>query len=53
MEGLMMDYPLTLKHAYDRAVRLFGKKEIVTQKTFNAPYIKIPITLISCKTGSE
>src|SRR5689334_21475035 len=31
MEGLMMDYPLTLKHAYDRAVRLFGKKEIVTQ----------------------
>ena len=31
MEGLMMEYPLTLKHAYDRAVRLFGKKEIVTQ----------------------
>src|SRR5579863_9080105 len=31
MQGLMMDYPLTLKHAYDRAVRLFGKKEIVTQ----------------------
>src|ERR1700730_13402744 len=31
MEGLMMDYPLTLQHAYDRAVRIFGKKEIVTQ----------------------
>jgi len=31
MESLMMDYPLTLQHAYNRAVRLFGKKEIVTQ----------------------
>ncbi|HLX59628.1 MAG TPA: long-chain fatty acid--CoA ligase [Ktedonobacteraceae bacterium] len=31
MEGLMMDYPLTLQHAYNRAVRLFFKKEIVTQ----------------------
>src|SRR5260370_42398453 len=31
MEGLMMDYPLTLQHAYNRAVSLFGKKEIVTQ----------------------
>src|SRR5256885_12481158 len=31
MQGLMMDYPLTLQHAFDRAVRLFPRKEIVTQ----------------------
>lgn len=31
MQGLMMDYPLTLQHALDRATRLFGRKEIVTQ----------------------
>jgi fatty-acyl-CoA synthase len=30
MQGLMMDYPLTLQHFYDRAVRLFSRKEIVT-----------------------
>ena len=31
MQGLMMDYPLTLQHAYNRAVRLFPRQEIVTQ----------------------
>jgi fatty-acyl-CoA synthase len=31
MQGLMMDYPLTLQHFYNRAVRLFPRKEIVTQ----------------------
>ncbi|MDQ6661925.1 MAG: long-chain fatty acid--CoA ligase [Chloroflexota bacterium] len=31
MQGLMMDYPLTLQHAYNRAVRIFPKKEIVTR----------------------
>ncbi|HZU04298.1 MAG TPA: long-chain fatty acid--CoA ligase [Ktedonobacteraceae bacterium] len=31
MQGLMMDYPLTLQHAFDRAVRLFARNEIVTQ----------------------
>ncbi|GAC1430900.1 MAG: long-chain fatty acid--CoA ligase [Ktedonobacteraceae bacterium] len=31
MQGLMMDYPLTLQHAFNRAIRLFGRKEIVTQ----------------------
>ncbi|GAC1475441.1 MAG: long-chain fatty acid--CoA ligase [Ktedonobacteraceae bacterium] len=30
MQGLMMDYPLTLQHAYNRAVRIFSRKEIVT-----------------------
>lgn len=30
MESLMMDYPLTLQHSFQRAVRLFGRKEIVT-----------------------
>ncbi len=30
MESLMMDYPLTLRHFFNRAVRLFGRKEIVT-----------------------
>lgn len=30
MESLMMDYPLTLQHFFQRAVRLFGRKEIVT-----------------------
>ncbi|MFL5690381.1 MAG: long-chain fatty acid--CoA ligase [Ktedonobacteraceae bacterium] len=31
MQGLMMDYPLTLQHAYHRAVSLFSRKEIVTR----------------------
>ncbi len=30
MESLMMDYPLTLQHFFDRAVRLFARKEVVT-----------------------
>ncbi len=30
MESLMMDYPLTLQHTFNRAVRLFSRKEIVT-----------------------
>ncbi len=30
MQGLMMDYPLTLQHAYNRAIRIFSRKEIVT-----------------------
>ncbi len=37
MQGLMMDYPLTLQHAFDRAVRLFSRKEVVTQ-TDGAPH---------------
>ena len=31
MQGLMMDYPLTLQHALQRATRLFPRKEIVTE----------------------
>jgi fatty-acyl-CoA synthase len=31
MQALMMDYPLTLQHAFHRAVRIFPRKEIVTQ----------------------
>ncbi len=31
MQGLMMDYPLTLQHSFNRAVRIFARKEIVTQ----------------------
>ncbi len=31
MQGLMMDYALTLQHAYQRATHLFARKEIVTQ----------------------
>src|SRR5207248_1209217 len=31
MQGLMMDYPLTLQHFFNRAVRIFSRKEIVTQ----------------------
>jgi len=30
MDSLMMDYPLTLPHFFNRAVRLFRRKEIVT-----------------------
>jgi acyl-CoA synthetase (AMP-forming)/AMP-acid ligase II len=30
MQGLMMEYPLTLQHAFNRAVRIFPRKEIVT-----------------------
>ena len=30
MESLMMDYPLTLQHAFNRAVHLFARKEVVT-----------------------
>jgi fatty-acyl-CoA synthase len=32
VDGLMMDYPLTLRHVLWRAERLFDKKEIVTQR---------------------
>jgi fatty-acyl-CoA synthase len=31
MQGLMMDYPLTLQHAFNRATRIFYRKEVVTQ----------------------
>lgn len=31
MQGLMMDYQLTLQHFYHRAVRIFPRKEVVTQ----------------------
>ena len=31
MQGLMMDFPLTLQHAFNRATRLFPRKEIVTR----------------------
>src|SRR5262249_21035369 len=31
MQGLIMDYPLTLTHILDRARRLFPRKEIVTK----------------------
>lgn len=33
MESLMMDYPLTLQHFFNRAVRLFARKEVVTLTT--------------------
>jgi fatty-acyl-CoA synthase len=31
MQGLMMDYPLTLQHFFQRATRIFTRREIVTQ----------------------
>jgi len=31
MQGLMMDYPLTLQHAFNRATSIFSRKEVVTQ----------------------
>jgi fatty-acyl-CoA synthase len=31
MQGLMMDFPLTLQHAFDRVVRFFPRKEVVTR----------------------
>jgi len=31
MQGLMMDYPLTLQYVLHRAVQLFSRKEIVTE----------------------
>src|SRR5436305_4447212 len=31
MQGLMMNYPLTLQYVLDRAVRLFRLKEIITE----------------------
>ena len=31
MKGLMMDFPLTLTHIFERSCRLFPKKEIVTR----------------------
>ncbi len=34
MQGLMMDYPLTLQHAYNRAVSLYARKEVVTRTDF-------------------
>jgi len=31
MQGLMMDFPLTLTHFFERSRRLFGRKGIVTR----------------------
>jgi fatty-acyl-CoA synthase len=31
MQGLMMDYPLTLTHFFERARRLFGRKRLATR----------------------
>jgi fatty-acyl-CoA synthase len=31
MRGMMMDYPLTLHHFFDRNQRLFGEKEVVSR----------------------
>ncbi|HEX5689313.1 MAG TPA: AMP-binding protein, partial [Roseiflexaceae bacterium] len=31
MQGLMMDYPLTLTHIFERARKLFPRKEIATK----------------------
>ena len=31
MQGLMMDFPLTLQHAFNRAVSFFPRKEIATR----------------------
>ena len=31
MQGLMMDYPLTLTHILERAQKLYSKKEIATK----------------------
>ena len=33
MQGLMMDYPLTLTHILERARKLYPKKEIATKTT--------------------
>src|SRR5579871_3464116 len=30
MNGLMMDYPLTLQHSFNRAITLFPKREVAT-----------------------
>ncbi|MHB8596588.1 MAG: long-chain fatty acid--CoA ligase [Ktedonobacteraceae bacterium] len=34
MQGLMMDFPLTLQHAYNRAVSLYARKEVVTRTDY-------------------
>ena len=31
MQGLMMDYPLTLTHLLERSAKLFGRKEIASK----------------------
>jgi fatty-acyl-CoA synthase len=32
LDDLMMDYPLTLTHFFERACRLFGKKPLATRR---------------------
>ncbi|HVB25237.1 MAG TPA: long-chain fatty acid--CoA ligase [Ktedonobacteraceae bacterium] len=34
MQGLMMDFPLTLQHAYNRAVSLYARKEVATRTDY-------------------
>jgi fatty-acyl-CoA synthase len=44
MQGMMMDYPLTLLPILERANRLFGKKEVVTRvgaQTVRATYAEL------------
>ena len=43
MQDLMMDFPLTLQHAFDRAVRFFPRKEVVTRTDTGIHYLIIPI----------
>jgi len=38
MDGLMMDYPLTLTHLFKHGVRFFPDQEIVTQRAAGAPH---------------
>ena len=38
MDGLMMDYPLTLTHLFQHGVRYFPDQEIVTQRADDVPH---------------
>ena len=38
MDGLMMDYPLTLTHLFQHGVRYFPNQEIVTQRAEGGPH---------------
>ena len=49
MNGLMMDYPLTLHHFLERAGRLFPNKEIVSRTTCR----RAPVSLCAITTGAH
>ena len=52
MDGLMMDFPLTLSTIFRRAEQLFGRREIVSRlpddpRSSAPPSLKLPVPTVT------